>query len=98
MLVEYMKNVPRPFILSGDFNLTSDSQTIQQLNNLATNLTLDNHVTNTLNAHTHKAKHLFPPGLAVDYIYTSKDVVVEKFAVVEEDLSDHLGLIAMIEA
>ncbi len=69
------------------------------INSLARNLTTENRITNTLNPRTHQIKHLLSAGLeiAVDYIFISKEIQVKEFAVIEEDLSDHLGLKATIE-
>ena len=91
-LVNYMRTVPPPFILSGDFNLDPQQSTIKKIDNLAHNLTTEHHITNTLNPRTHRAQHLFPQGIAIDYIFTSKEIQVEKFEVITEDLSDHYGL------
>lgn len=92
MLYEFVKTIKTPFILSGDFNLTPDSQVVQWVNSLGINLTSKYNITNTLNPKTHRAKHLFPQGFAVDYVYTEKSIVVKDFKKVEEDLSDHFGL------
>jgi endonuclease/exonuclease/phosphatase family metal-dependent hydrolase len=96
-VLEYLQTVHRPFIFSGDFNLDPMQPTIQKFNKIARNLTQEYHVTNTLNPRTHRAKVLFPKGVAVDYIYASNDLQIKKFAVVQEDISDHLGLTAEIE-
>lgn len=93
ILVQYVKNITGPFVLSGDFNVTPNSKIVKGLDKVGINLTTKNNVLNTLNPRKHKASHLFPPGIAVDYIYTSKDIKTEKFEVLEDfDLSDHLGL------
>jgi len=97
ILIDYLKTVPSPFVLSGDFNLDPQQPTVQNINVLARNLTSEYHITNTLNPRTHRAQMLFPPGVAVDYIYVSRDISVKTFDVVEEDLSDHLGLTAELE-
>lgn len=96
-LIRYLKTVQFSFILSGDFNLDPKQPLIKKLNKLARNLTEENYVTNTLNPRTHRAKELFPRGIAVDYIYISSDLKIKKFEVVEEDISDHLGLVAEIQ-
>ena len=97
IFLKYLQTVPTSFILTGDFNLNPQQPTIQKFNQLARNLTSEYHVTNTLNPRTHRAKSLFPPGVAVDYIYVSRDLEVKNFAVVEEDISDHLGLTVEID-
>lgn len=96
-LAHYLKIVKKPFIFSGDLNLTADQPTIQNLGRLAINLTEKNNIHNTLNPRLHQVKHLFPKGLAVDYIFTSDDIKVKNFKVLEEDISDHFGLTAELE-
>jgi len=96
--VKYIKTLKHPTLLTGDFNITADSATIKDLNKLASNLTLRNKISNTLNPRTHKAKHLFPKGWAVDYIFSSRHFKVEKFRVIKSpNLSDHYGLEATLE-
>ncbi|MBI5122546.1 hypothetical protein HZA75_01680 [Candidatus Roizmanbacteria bacterium] len=98
VLLNYLKTIAEPFILTGDFNLDPQQPLIQKLNSLALNLTTENNIVNTLNERTHRAKVLFPPGAAVDYIYITKDLKVNKFKVLKDlDLSDHLALTAEIE-
>ena len=92
ILIEYLKTVKYPFVLSGDFNLTPDQPLIKKISSLTRNLTKENNVITTLDPKNHQAKELFPPGIAVDYIFTSKDITIEKFAVVDKNLSDHFGL------
>lgn len=96
ILVNYLQKVPAPFVLSGDFNLTPDQPLVQKISKLAHNLTTENQITNTLDPKNHRA-NVFPKGLAVDYILTSTDIQINDFAVVDEDLSDHLGLKVEIE-
>lgn len=97
-LYKYLKTVDNPFILSGDFNVDQSSQIVSWISTLGRNLTVENNVTNTLNFRTHRVKHLFPRGLAVDYIFVDRRLQVKNFKVVEdEDLSDHFALAAEIE-
>ena len=97
ILLDYLQTLHQPFVLTGDFNLDPEQPLINKLSNLATNLTKLYRITNTLNPQNHRVKKLFPPGVACDYIFTSPDIKVENFSVVEEDLSDHFGLTAEIE-
>jgi endonuclease/exonuclease/phosphatase family metal-dependent hydrolase len=97
-LFDYIKSLDRPFVLSGDFNLTPDSQVVGWFNSLADNLIAKNNVLNTLNPRTHRVTHLFPPGLAVDYIFAHKSLKTNNFRLIDTpDLSDHLGLSLEIE-
>ena len=96
-LLSYLKNVHQPFIFTGDLNLDPEQPTIKKISQLARNLTEEYAVTNTLNPRTHRARDVFPKGIAVDYIFTSPDIKVKNFKVLEDDLSDHLGLVAEVE-
>jgi endonuclease/exonuclease/phosphatase family metal-dependent hydrolase len=92
-LVEYVKKIRIPFVLSGDFNLTADSRIVKALDRLVRNLTVETKIPNTLNGHIHRIKRLFPKGLAVDFVFVSKSIRVKKFQLVDKpDLSDHYGL------
>ncbi len=92
-LYEQIKQIQEPFILTGDFNVTPATKTASMFNDMAKNLTTENKVINTLNEKIHPAKRLFPPGLAVDYIFTSDQINVKSFRRVDEtELSDHYGL------
>lgn len=93
-LETFLREIKSPFILSGDFNVTMDSKIVTSIDQLATNHAKIAGLTNTLNPHLHRAaEKLFPGGLAVDYIYTTKDLKTSNFTLISEpDLSDHLGL------
>jgi len=97
ILVDYLQTVPAPFVFSGDLNLAADQPTIQKLSTLGNNLITQYHITNTLNPRTHRAKLLFPQGVTVDYIFTSKDLKLIDFRILEDDISDHFGLTVTIE-
>lgn len=93
VLCEYVKSLKEPFVLSGDFNVTHDSQIVRWLNELGRNHTIEHKITNTLNPNLHRVKKLFPEGLAVDFLFTEKSLGVKEFRLVDSpDLSDHLGL------
>jgi endonuclease/exonuclease/phosphatase family metal-dependent hydrolase len=92
-LYEYVKSLTEPFVLSGDFNVTADSQIVKWMDELGVNHSVEHGLTNTLNPNTHRVKHLFPKGLAVDFLYTEKSIEVTDFKLVDApDLSDHYGL------
>ncbi|HEV2340036.1 MAG TPA: endonuclease/exonuclease/phosphatase family protein [Patescibacteria group bacterium] len=96
LLVDFIKKLAEPFILTGDFNAGNTTRTIQLLEKYSRNLAKEYGLTNTLNPRLHRAK-VFPPGLAVDFIFTSPRVAVKDFTLIDEDLSDHLGLAVTIE-
>jgi len=93
-LEKFLRELKDPFVLSGDFNVTMDSVIVKSFDQLGTNHARVAGLTNTLNPHLHRAaKELFPGGLAVDYIYTTKGIEASNFLLISEpDLSDHLGL------
>ncbi len=98
IFVDYTRQLEAPFLVSGDFNVDPNSKIVKGFSEFSRNLTVEYNVTNTLNSRTHKAKHLFPPGIAVDFIFVSPDIKVHSFRAIEElDLSDHIGLMTEIE-
>lgn len=94
VLFDFLNGLNAPFILTGDFNLTPDSQVIQQFSATFRNLTTEYGITNTLNLSVHKAKdELSPRGLVVDYVFAHPAISVQSLETVSDiDLSDHLGL------
>jgi endonuclease/exonuclease/phosphatase family metal-dependent hydrolase len=96
IFLEYMETVNKPYLLTGDFNLAPDTEIISWFDKLATNQGTKHNITNTINPRIHKAAdELFPEGLVVDYVYTTPQITVDDFKVLENiDLSDHLGLSA----
>jgi endonuclease/exonuclease/phosphatase family metal-dependent hydrolase len=93
LLQAYVATLDDPFVLSGDFNVWKESIVVKNLEAIAVNHATKAKITNTLNPHLHRASHLFPPGLAVDYIFTHPSIIVTSFSLVDTpDLSDHLGL------
>lgn len=97
-LYDELVKVEIPFVLSGDFNVIAETKTASMFDMLATNLTKQKNITNTLNPRTHSVKELFPKGLAVDFIFTSPEITVKDFQLVDTpDLSDHFGLKVEVE-
>lgn len=97
IIAAFLQTLSEPFILTGDFNADSSTKTIKMIEKYGRNLTSTYHITNTLNPLLHRVKKLFPPGLAVDFIFVSNDLEVKEFRVLGEDISDHLGLEASVE-
>lgn len=93
VLIHYINALSGSIVLTGDFNVTPQTKTARQLTSFGVSQTEKNNIKNTLNSRIHPARHLFPPGLAVDYIITSPEIKVHNFKVQKDiDLSDHLGL------
>ena len=75
-----------PKILVGDFNLGIKTASIQLLGEHVNNLVIDHDVSSTRTEHyTGDQKH-------ADYIFVSNEVLVEKFAVLPDIVSDHAPL------
>lgn len=92
VLKEYLDKLSHPLVLTGDFNVEKDTEVTRILTGDNVNHTILHDVKNTLSPTLHRAKHLFPAGLAVDFIITSKEIKTEGFEVINDVLSDHLGL------
>ncbi len=97
VLEDFISQLKDPFVLTGDFNVESGTKVVKGFEKYGQNLNTKYNVTNTLNGRVHRAKHLFPPGLAVDFIMPKKGMKVKEFAVLDKDYSDHLGLTAIVE-
>lgn len=97
LLIDYLKKLKNPFVLTGDFNVDASSNIVKSINKIARNITEENNITNTLNPRLHRIKQLFPKGLAVDFVYITHSLKVNDFKLIEEDLSDHLGCFLEID-
>jgi len=90
---DYLAALKDPFILTGDFNVGPLTRTSSQFGKIASNLSVEAGLTNTLNPGRSRHKHLFPPGIMCDYIFTSPKVKVHEFKLIDTpELSDHFGL------
>jgi endonuclease/exonuclease/phosphatase family metal-dependent hydrolase len=89
---DYLQDLQMPFLLSGDFNLDSNTITCMQFEDISNNLVRSLGVRNTLNPRLHRVPALFPEGIACDQLFVSPEVTPISFSVVREDLSDHYGL------
>lgn len=92
-LSSHIKALELPFLLSGDFNVRPDTEVVKILESHGRNLTKEWNISNTLNGNIHLAKHLFPKGLAIDYVITHPSLRIHDLKRVDRDLSDHTGLI-----
>jgi endonuclease/exonuclease/phosphatase family metal-dependent hydrolase len=88
-LVQIASEVPYPILLCGDFNLFPDTESIQLVDNQFINLVDKFHIMST------RPKSNELSGVkrnVVDYIFVNKGITVEKFEVIDTDVSDHLPL------
>lgn len=86
IIADKIKTVSGTKILAGDFNLVPHSKSLQPINKLLRNLTLEADLSTTRTALT----KLTDP---CDYIFTSEDVKVVSFAASDALVSDHQALI-----
>ncbi len=83
---EYIDTLSGPVILTGDFNLSPKSESLELLNNSLTNLCATNNLTTTRTNLTDKVE-------VCDYIFVNNQVKVNKFYASDKVVSDHQALI-----
>lgn len=88
MIADYGDNVEGPVIIAGDFNLVPESESMKVFDDNYVNLCTKNNVLTTRN-------HLTTKSETCDYILT-KDLSVDSFSVLEDEVSDHKALIANV--
>ncbi|HET9098504.1 MAG TPA: endonuclease/exonuclease/phosphatase family protein [Candidatus Saccharimonadales bacterium] len=85
-IAEYIKGLKGKIILTGDFNLEPDSASIEQLNEILTNLSLKYNLSTTRTQLTHKTE-------VCDYIFVSNDIDIKSFRAPDDIVSDHKALV-----
>lgn len=80
---EFINSLEYPIVLCGDFNLRPDTESINILKNGMRDLIKEYDIKSTRTLFYKK------PEKFADYIFISKDVSVNAFKVLEEDVSDH---------
>jgi endonuclease/exonuclease/phosphatase family metal-dependent hydrolase len=90
MIAEYVEKLEGRVILCGDFNLKPESESLEQINKLLVNHAKEHKVLTTRTLLTPKTE-------VCDYIFTSKDIVVQNFSVLDDIASDHKALVVEFE-
>lgn len=85
-IADYIKKLDGPIILTGDFNLSPDSNSLKPINNLLKNLPVEHKVKTTRNFLTHKQE-------VCDFIFINDMVKEKHFEVSEKVVSDHAALV-----
>lgn len=85
-IADYIKTLNGPVILAGDFNLSPHSPSLEQINEILTNLSIMADLKTTRTDLTHKSE-------VCDYIFVSKDIRVKSFKASDKVVSDHMALI-----
>ena len=84
---DFMDTINNPKILCGDLNLRPDTESLRLIEKDMHNLILLNNVKSTRTS-------LYPkPEKYADYIFTSPEIIVHKFEVLQDEVSDHAPLL-----
>ncbi len=84
---DFFKSVKGKKILCGDFNIIPDGQAMSMFEDGMTNLVKEYKIATTRSSHYPKEEKF------ADYILTSKDITVNDFKVLPDEVSDHLVLL-----
>ncbi len=90
IIAEYIAKLEGDVVLTGDFNLAPESESLGKLNAILTNHTMMSGVQTTRTQLTRKAE-------VCDYIFTSKGLQTSNFKVLQDIVSDHAALVIDIE-
>jgi endonuclease/exonuclease/phosphatase family metal-dependent hydrolase len=82
----YLDELTGPIILTGDFNLSPKSSSLELINRRLINLSLKFNLKTTRNVLTHKTE-------VCDYVFVSRDIKVKKFYLSDMLASDHAALV-----
>jgi len=94
-LADWVAELSGPAILAGDLNVWPKSPALNSINSLGlNNLTSDYAIRSTL-SEIHQAPN--KNEVACDYVFTSKDIKVTDFHVMEKLVSDHKALVLEFE-
>jgi endonuclease/exonuclease/phosphatase family metal-dependent hydrolase len=85
-IAEYLRTLDGPIILTGDFNLAPDSESLEQINSILTNLPAQFGLQTTRTELTTKTE-------VCDYIFVNDSVTVNSFGAIDKLASDHKALI-----
>jgi endonuclease/exonuclease/phosphatase family metal-dependent hydrolase len=87
---DYVQRLDGPVIVTGDFNLVPESQSLHPLNSLLRNLSVDAALATTRNQLTSKTE-------VCDYIFVNDAVKVKDFKASDKLVSDHQALVLEFE-
>lgn len=86
-ILQFLKTIKNPFVLSGDFNLVPESESIQKLEQFPLrNLIRENNITST------RTSLYSRPVRFADYIFISEGIQVNSFQIFPDEVSDHSPL------
>lgn len=91
ILSKYIQELTSPVVLAGDFNLCSDSKSLDGLNNIMSNLCIDYDIKNTRNQFAQYGAEV------CDMVFVDKTIKVKSFQVLDDLISDHRALVLNFE-
>jgi len=86
VIADYIKTLEGDVVLTGDFNLAPESDSLGLLNSFLVNHAKESGATTTRTPLTHKTE-------VCDYIFTSKGLATSNFKVLPDIASDHAALV-----
>ena len=89
LIKDYISTLSGPVVLCGDFNLAPQSASIALIEEKMVNLVTESHTISTRTELTAKQE-------VCDYIFTSSDLSVKHFVVLDDVVSDHRALVLEI--
>lgn len=86
-IIHFLNSLGNPFVLCGDFNLLPDTESLKKLDSLnVKNLIQDYGITST------RTSLYTKPNRFADYAFVSKELPVNDFKVLPDEVSDHNAL------
>ncbi len=88
-IIDFIKTLEGKVVLCGDFNLDPDTQSIKMIEDFGLkNLIRENNITTTRTS-LYSKREISP---FADYTFVSKDIEVESFEIMKEEVSDHAAM------
>jgi len=86
-ITEFVKDTKNPFVLTGDFNLLPETESIKRIEELGvSNLITQYNIKSTRTSLYNKDVPF------ADYMFVSKDIDVKKFKMMDDEVSDHMAM------
>ncbi len=89
LIAEYIQKLEGDVVLTGDFNLAPESESLGLLNKILTNHCIESGATTTRTPLTHKTE-------VCDYIFTSPSLKTQNFKILPDIVSDHAALVVEV--
>ena len=86
-IVNFIKQQKAPIVFTGDFNLTPETESIKKFENIG----LVNLI-KTYDIKSTRTKYYVNTEPFADYTFVSPEIVVNKFSVLSDEVSDHAPL------